>query len=85
MNIDDETQALICCTEMSLRAEEAIEAGTLETKCIAGEAVFYYPYSHGLMPGHIYSELGIYEYRISRSCEYHFDEWTAEPEEDDEV
>ena len=52
-------------------------------KCLAGEPVFYYPYPKALIPGHIYSMAGRDEFYISRSCEYHFDEWMKEPEDDD--
>lgn len=71
------------CYQTFERAKEAFEAGTYSAVCMAGEPVFYYPFSYGLMPGHIYSELGMDEFKISKSCEYHFDKWTAEPDEED--
>ena len=56
-------------------AKDAQAAGW--SKCIAGgEAVFYYPASCAAMPGHIYSEDGRTEWKISGLCEYHFDECT---------
>ena len=69
---------LEACKKMSAQAE-ADESYTL--RCLAGEKVFYAEHTHGLIPGHIYSELGRYEFKISQSCEYHFDMWTAEPDE----
>jgi hypothetical protein len=30
-------------------------------------------------PGHIYSEAGLREYRLSGACEYHFDQLAEEP------
>lgn len=71
------------CLELAHRAAEAADAGEYNVRCMAGEPVFYYPHTHGLMPGHIYSELGVEEFRISQSCEYHFDDWTKEPDDED--
>lgn len=46
-------------------------------QCIDGEYVFWYPYDHALIPGHIYSEAGRTEFqKITHMCEYHFDEIT---------
>jgi predicted RNase H-like HicB family nuclease len=70
--------ALEACHEMSLAAEED---ENYTYKCIEGEKVFYYDWPRGLMPGHIYSETGMDEFRISRACEFHFDEWFKEEEE----
>ena len=51
-------------------AQEARQGG----KCsIGGEYPFYLPASRGLVPGHIYSPKGMAEFRISRACEFHFD------------
>lgn len=75
-----DAQALEACKDMAARAE-ADE--TYQNRCMAGEKVYYMPYEYGLMPGHIYSELGMDEFRISQSCEYHFDKWTAEPEDEE--
>jgi hypothetical protein len=47
-------------------------------RCISGEKVVYYDFPFALMPGHIYSEAGVDEFKISRACEYHFDEWFKE-------
>lgn len=46
------------------------------------EVVFYAPWEEALIPGHIYSRDGMTEYGISGTCEYHFDKWTNNPEED---
>lgn len=44
-------------------------------RCIEGEVMLYVPYERALIPGHIYSDEGLKEARISGSCEYHFDRW----------
>lgn len=62
-------------------AQEAYDNGDYDHRCMEGEAVFYYPHTKGLVPGHIYSELGLDEYGISKSCEYHFDEWCSDDED----
>lgn len=61
-------------------AEEAKKADG--SKCIQGEHAFFYEHWEGLVPGHIYSRLGMDEFRISQMCEYHFDICTKEPEYD---
>ncbi len=68
--------------QCNLLIARAKDDPTYDTRCIAGELVFYYPYDYGLMPGHIYSEVGVDEFKISGSCEFHFDEWTKDPTED---
>ena len=65
------------CRLMSRQAEET-ESYT--QTCIAGEKVFFVEHDHAIMPGHIYSNDGIKEYKISQACEYHFDTWLAEDE-----
>jgi hypothetical protein len=46
---------------------------------------FYLPYDHALIPGHVYSEMGLREMqRISGSCEWCFDKAFADPEDDDD-
>lgn len=49
------------------------------------EAVFFVAHNHAQREGHIYSDAGLSEFRISGFCEYCFDKVTAEPEEDDYV
>ena len=44
-------------------------------RCIEGEPMLWLPHTRALMPGHIYSQAGAAEARISGSCEYHFDRW----------
>jgi hypothetical protein len=57
----------------------AEEAKTAETgRCIQGEPVFYMEYDVPLVPGHIYSDMGRKEFRLSGLCEYHFDMFFAE-------
>lgn len=78
--VDEQEQALVeRAAEMAAEAE-ANPAG----RCIEGEAVFWLAADHAVRPGHIYSEAGRAEFKISGSCEYHFDKWFAEPEEGDE-
>jgi hypothetical protein len=50
-------------------------------RCVQKEAVFYLPYHKALLPGHIYSDAGLREFKISHCCEYHFDEWVKEEDE----
>ena len=45
------------------------------------EKVFFVEHTHALVPGHIYSNLGASEFRISQSCEYCFDDFTKEPDD----
>lgn len=68
------------------RAEIATEVQSMAPDsthhCMAcKQKVCYLPYDHGLIKGHIYSEMGISEFEISRFCEFCFDEVTAEPDE----
>lgn len=48
------------------------------TRCIQGEKIIYLPDDEARGPGHIYSQEGLAEFRISRCCEYHFDKWFEE-------
>lgn len=72
------SQAVSDCIKMATQAEE--DDG-YNNRCVNGEKVFYYDYYRGLMPGHIYSEDGMREFKMSGACEFHFDEWFAEDEE----
>lgn len=47
------------------------------TRCIQGEKIIHLPDTEARGPGHIYSEDGLQEFRISRCCEFHFDKWFA--------
>jgi len=78
---EDDIEALEQCKVLATAAKVEHEAGRYEAVCVMGEPVFYFDWPHALMPGHIYSEAGMDEFTISRSCEYHFDEWTKEPED----
>lgn len=52
------------------------------SRCFIGkEVVFYYPDTEARDPGHIYSQDGLAEYKISQTCEYHFDQIAREWEE----
>lgn len=77
-----EAQALEACLDMALRAEEKED---YLKRCISGEKVFYFDHHKALIPGHIYSETGMDEFKISGACEYHFDTWFKEEEDDAEV
>lgn len=74
-------EATLSAEKMAASALDQHANGGYTQVCIAGEPVFYMDFKFGLVPGHIYSELGIVEFKISKSCEYHFDKWTAEPED----
>lgn len=82
---EDDRLAKEACNMLSTAAEEAVREETYGLRCIAGEAVFFYNYPYGLMPGHIYSHLGIKEFKISQSCEFHFDQWTLPDDEEGEA
>lgn len=56
--------------EMAKEAE-----GGDHRRCVNGEVMLYLPYHRALVPGHIYSESGIAEAKISGCCEYHFDRY----------
>ena len=52
----------------------SVMAESLDTKrCVEGEPMLWLPYHRAVVPGHIYSEKGIDEARMSGCCEYHFD------------
>lgn len=59
----------------ALRQLEAGAANADTKKCIKGEPMLWLPYERALIPGHIYSESGLSEAKISGCCEYHFDRW----------
>lgn len=64
------------------KMKERAEADeTYQNRCVNGEKVFYVPTERAYAPGHIYSETGMDEYKISKCCEYHFDKWFSEDEE----
>ena len=72
------------CELLAARALAAYAAGEYGNLCLEGEPVFYYPHDEALVPGHIYSLAGMDEYKISKACEYHFDKWFKEEEEDEQ-
>lgn len=61
--------------------EQAEQEESPTKKCVEGEFMLFVEWERALMPGHIYSESGIAEARISGSCEYHFDKWFATDED----
>lgn len=62
--------------EMAPKAHAAMEAGHNGRCILCGQGVFYIPHSEGVRKGHIYSEAGAREFRISSSCEFCFDQAT---------
>ena len=65
--------------ELQRRAEES----TPDKACRFSEekeVVFFAEWDEALIPGHIYSKEGLEEYRISQTCEYHFDLWMDDGE-----
>ena len=64
--------------DLKARAE-ADEGYTI--RCIYGEKVFYQQAEQAWLEGHIYSHAGMDEFKISRCCEFHFDQMFPEEEE----
>jgi hypothetical protein len=70
-----------------IRLDPTQEDAIRNNRCyMGGEQVFYNPVSKydeqkASGPGHIYSETGLREYRLSGACEYHFDELAQEAED----
>jgi hypothetical protein len=50
--------------------------------CVEGEDVYFLEDTKARKPGHIYSRAGLREYGTSGCCEYHFDLFFGEPEEE---
>ncbi len=48
------------------------------------QKVFFVEHTEAKVEGHIYSDLGVAEFGISRLCEYCFDLITMEPDEDED-
>jgi hypothetical protein len=40
---------------------------------VGGEPIFFVPGRYAVVPGHIYSDAGVREFRITQQCEFHFD------------
>lgn len=68
MSMTSEIELLEQASQMAAEAEEANMG-----RCLKGEAVFYLPAAEAVRPGHIYSDAGRDEWKISRLCEFHFD------------
>lgn len=58
--------------ELAIMRAEA-DAGGDWKKCLKGEPMLFMECDRAVAPGHIYSEAGLKEARISGYCEYHFD------------
>lgn len=67
--------------EREYEREQAARGRCLSCK----EEIFYEKAQSAHREGHIYSDAGLSEFRISGFCEYCFDKVTAEPEEDEYV
>jgi len=63
--------------------ERRASAEGLCLKC--GVPVYFQGWTHGVAEGHIYSDAGLAEFKISGFCEYCFDLVTLPPEEDEYV
>ena len=61
--------------------DEVPDGSFHDIRCINGERVFYLPANRAGVEGHIYSKSGMDEFRISGSCEFHFDRMFAEPDD----
>lgn len=62
--------------------DKAMDDETYQTRCFMGEKIYYVPTDKAYAPGHIYSEAGIDEYHISKCCEWHFDQFFKEDEDE---
>ena len=52
----------------------SVEAESLDVKrCLKGEPMLWLECDRAVVPGHVYSQHGLAEARISGYCEYHFD------------
>jgi hypothetical protein len=63
--------------EVLAMREDAIESGEYAA-CVEGEPVVYLPYTETVAEGHICSEAGVQEYKITHMCQWHFDLWAIE-------
>lgn len=54
--------------------DAALDDETYQTRCFYGEKAFFAAADRAYVPGHIYSEAGVKELRISQCCEWHFDQ-----------
>ena len=64
---------------------EGRSAAANGTCVIGGEPVFFaYASSAAGGPGHIYSDAGEKEYKMSGCCEYHFDNMFSESDDEDD-
>ena len=73
----DREQAKALAEQMAAKSEGS-------ARCVFGDhPMFYAPYDVALVPGHIYSELGLKEAGISSCCEYCFDKEFMETDDDE--
>lgn len=77
MKYDREAVERAAAVSMQAQAE-ADE--TYQNRCVEGEKIFWSPSEKAYLPGQVYSLAGLDEFKISRCCEYHFDEWFKEEE-----
>lgn len=57
----------------SAREMAALAEAADGKRCVDGEAMFWQEGDRALIPGHVYSHMGLKEARTSGMCEYHFD------------
>lgn len=69
----EETGLIEYINGMIREANIAVTNGTPYMRCIEGEIAVYAPAERALIPGHIATEPGLREMRISSCCEFHFD------------
>jgi hypothetical protein len=70
--------------ELLTLLQEAANESKLGRPCpVCGNHLFYAPHTEALIAGHVYSNEGLMEVRITGYCEFCFDRITAEPEEEE--
>ena len=51
-------------------------------RCFEGEPMFFVAADKAYLEGHVYSDAGLREVNITGYCEWHFDMFTADPDEE---
>ncbi len=68
------------------QAYDAAQEGTESLgKCFEGEPMFFAAADRAYLPGHVYSDAGMREVKISGYCEWHFDMFTFVPDDEEET
>ncbi len=68
--------------QIGYRLANEVNEGNPANNCVNGHPIFYVEGQAGELPGHIYSEAGMREFRISRMCEWCFDDMCIEEDDD---